>query len=149
VLPGDVIIVLKQQKHALFERRQNDLFLRKSITLAESLLGSNIKLLELDDTILNLNVLVCIPPQSLWKVSNHGMMTTDNVSRGDLYIEFIVNYPDYFTSVQIDQLRNVFPNHPNVNSEQSIVIINKVPNMPHYKDNDKQDQEQQQQCRTQ
>ena len=47
-IPGDVIIELKQKDHDRFERKGNDLMLKISLTLSESLCGYRRKVLLLD-----------------------------------------------------------------------------------------------------
>ncbi len=47
-IPGDVLVVLQQKEHDVFKRDGNNLFMKKQITLQESLCGFNMKIPHLD-----------------------------------------------------------------------------------------------------
>jgi hypothetical protein len=48
VQPGDVIIVLQEEKHDVFERQGQDLWTDKTISLVEALCGTQFPLTHLD-----------------------------------------------------------------------------------------------------
>lgn len=53
--PGDVIIVLDQQEHAVFQRKDDDLMMKMNIKLAEALCGFKKTIRTLDDRMLIIN----------------------------------------------------------------------------------------------
>lgn len=50
--PGDVIIVLDQKEHAVFQRRGHDLIMKMNIQLTESLCGFKKTIETMDDRVL-------------------------------------------------------------------------------------------------
>lgn len=50
--PGDVIIVLDQKEHAVFQRKDHNLIMKMTIKLAESLCGFKKTIQTLDDRML-------------------------------------------------------------------------------------------------
>lgn len=50
--PGDVIIVLDQKEHAVFQRRGDDLIMRMNLKLVEALCGFKKTVETLDDRVL-------------------------------------------------------------------------------------------------
>merc|ERR1719446_852144 len=46
--PGDIIFVLQEKEHAAFKRKNNDLLVRKEVTLSEALCGYEFVLTHLD-----------------------------------------------------------------------------------------------------
>jgi len=104
--PGDVIFVLKTQRHESFERSGNDLLATVSITLSEALLGfDRIMVNHLDGR----GVRVASPEGKVITsgtsiiVRNEGMPTCKNPDvRGNLYIVLEVEMPteDWIRSVE-------------------------------------------------
>lgn len=105
--PGDVIFVLKTQRHESFERSGNDLLATVHITLSEALLGfSRILLTHLDGR----GVHVTSPPGKIIKpgdsiiLRGEGMpqfKTPDN--KGNLYVILEIDMPDANWLKTIDQ----------------------------------------------
>ncbi|KAI8989468.1 DnaJ C terminal domain-containing protein [Pilobolus umbonatus] len=101
--PGDVILVLQQKEHAVFEREGNDLLCKVKITLTEALCGfDKVIVTHLDGR----GIHVKNPPGKIIKpgmvkcINHEGMPTYKRPeNRGNLYIEFDVEFPnDNFTS---------------------------------------------------
>jgi DnaJ family protein A protein 1 len=57
--PGDIIIILEEREHALFRRREMDLFMKMDITLNEALCGFKRTIKTLDDS--RTLVISCLP----------------------------------------------------------------------------------------
>lgn len=95
-IPGDVVVVLQQQEHALFQREGNNLFLRKKITLAEALTGFQFTVTHLDERVLLVksDPGVVYKPGDVKSIRNEGMpMAKNPQDKGQLFIEFQVEFP--------------------------------------------------------
>uniref|UniRef100_H3CSK2 DnaJ homolog subfamily A member 1 n=2 Tax=Tetraodon nigroviridis TaxID=99883 RepID=H3CSK2_TETNG len=94
--PGDVIIVLDQKEHAVFQRRGDDLIMRMNLKLVEALCGFKKTVETLDDRVL----VVSTRPGEVIKqddvkcVQNEGMpVYRDPYDKGQLIIQFDVDFP--------------------------------------------------------
>ncbi|ENN81543.1 dnaJ homolog subfamily A member 2 [Dendroctonus ponderosae] len=98
--PGDVVIVLQQTPHEIFERRENDLHMKHTIPLTEALCGFSFLLDHLDARQLHIrqsggDVIV---PNVTKVVKGEGMpMYKNPFEKGNLFITFSVAFPkNYF-----------------------------------------------------
>eukprot|EP00667_Euglena_gracilis_P011337 EG_transcript_11579 len=103
-IPGDVVIVLQEKKHERFERRGQDLHMKKTISLMEALCGFSFPVRQLDGRVL----LIKSQPNEVTKpgqikaVPGEGMPKHRNpFDKGSLLIEFDVELP---TSLRPDAL---------------------------------------------
>jgi DnaJ family protein B protein 4 len=105
---GDVRIQIQLVNNTPFKRHGTDLIYNKKISLKEALCGFVFEIDHLNGKRLSLNNVnnpTVIKPN--FKKMVHGMgMTRDN-STGNLIIEFEIEFPDSFTSEQIEGLNNV------------------------------------------
>ncbi|XP_031603203.1 dnaJ homolog subfamily A member 1 [Oreochromis aureus] len=95
--PGDVIIVLDQKDHPVFQRQDNNLIMRMNIKLAEALCGFQKTIQTLD----NRTLVISSQPGEVIKhndvkcVMNEGMpLHRDPYERGQLIIQFQVEFPE-------------------------------------------------------
>ena len=96
-LPGDVVLVIDELPHELFQRRGSDLIMKKEITLYEALAGTKFLLNHLDGH----KVLVTsapgavIAPEAVMEVVDEGMPVygTPHVT-GVLFVQFDVKFPE-------------------------------------------------------
>ncbi|KAM4734164.1 dnaJ homolog subfamily A member 4 [Anableps anableps] len=95
--PGDIIIVLDQKEHPLFQRQGNDLIMKMDIKLAEALCGFRKTVRTLD----NRTLIISTTPGEVIKhndikcVQNEGMpIHRDPYERGMLIIQFQVEFPE-------------------------------------------------------
>lgn len=94
---GDVIIVLQQKKHEVFERSGNDLMMSHTISLTEALCGFSVVVQQLDGRELLVKHAAgqVIKPGDLKGVPGEGMpMYKNPFEKGNLYIKFVVNFPE-------------------------------------------------------
>ena len=102
---GDIHLHIEIDNHALFTRKQNDLYCKKTITLKEALCGFMIEIPHLNGKMLRLNNqtnLSVIKPGYQKEIGGYGM--TEN---GKLIIEFEIQFPESLTSSQIEKLREI------------------------------------------
>ncbi|KAI9281195.1 hypothetical protein BY458DRAFT_430181 [Sporodiniella umbellata] len=128
VEPGDVVIVLNQNEHKVFERKGADLLCKVKISLTEALCGfDKILVRHLDGRGIQVKQLPghVIKPGMVKRVPNEGMPAYRNHdSRGDLYIQFDVEFPDDgFTSIEkIKELEALLPKRPASTLEKYEII---------------------------
>lgn len=100
-IAGDVIVTLEQTPHELFTRDGNDLITRKPIDLQQALTGTRITVDTIDRKKLNVNVTDVIKPGFRKVITKNGMPDPDAPDkRGNLVIEFDINFPQYITPDQ-------------------------------------------------
>mmetsp|Transcript_31585 Transcript_31585/g.72597 ORF Transcript_31585/g.72597 Transcript_31585/m.72597 type:complete len:372 (-) Transcript_31585:124-1239(-) len=103
LVPGDIIFVIQQKEHEVFQRKGDDLLMSKTITLAEALTGTVFVVDHLDDR----QLLIKSPPGKIIKpnevmlVQEEGMPMQGNpFVKGNLYIKFDVEFPTTLTADQ-------------------------------------------------
>lgn len=108
---GDLVVVLTIKTHPVFKRFKNDLLMTKKISLIESLSGFKFNLKRFDT-----EVTISSPPNNIVKhkdikvIKNLGIHPFKNeLSNGDLMIEFIVDMPSKLTLQQIEGLKTLLP----------------------------------------
>eukprot|EP00922_Rhytidocystis_sp_ex-Travisia-forbesii_P060205 GHVS01089218.1.p1 GENE.GHVS01089218.1~~GHVS01089218.1.p1 ORF type:complete len:436 (+),score=68.06 GHVS01089218.1:175-1482(+) len=120
--PGDVIFVLDQQEHPIFRRRNNDLFIKKTITLSEALTGYQFILKHLDgrELLIKSSPGQVTKPGAVLAVKDEGMPTPKNeFVKGHLFIAFEIEFPadDSLDSKTKKELAKLLPasTHPPIN----------------------------------
>lgn len=115
--PGDLIIVLEEKYHDVFKRVGNDLMMRMNIELVEALCGFQKVIRTLDERDLVITVL----PGEVTKygkvkcVLNEGMpMYKNPFEKGQLIIQFQVDFPSRIPPEVIPALENCLPPRPRV-----------------------------------
>lgn len=112
--PGDVLIVLDQKEHSVFQRQSDNLVMKMSIKLSEALCGFKKTIQTLDKRTLVINSL----PGEVIKhgdakcVQNEGMpMYRNPCEKGQLYINFQVEFPekDWLPEHLMYQLERLLP----------------------------------------
>lgn len=110
LVAGDVVVILKQEEHELFTRKENNLIFEKSITLADALCGLDFHVKQLDGRILH----VSSPPGSVItpglvkSIPNEGMPTWRNpMDRGYLFVKFSVKFPEFIGPGEVAMLEKV------------------------------------------
>ncbi|XP_076027765.1 dnaJ homolog subfamily A member 4 [Genypterus blacodes] len=112
--PGDVIIVLDQKEHSLFQRQEDNLTMKMSIKLVESLCGFK----KVVETLDNRSLIISSLPGEVIKhndikcVQSEGMpIYKDPCDRGQLIIRFQVEFPekDWLPEHLMFQLERLLP----------------------------------------
>lgn len=107
-VPGDVILVIKTQKHKLFTRKGNDLHHTMTITLKEALLGFSKTLQQMDgrtitvarDGVTYQDYVMTVPGEGM----PHHNFPSD---KGKLFVKFKVDFPKQLTAAQKEQLEKL------------------------------------------
>jgi len=111
-LGGDVIVQFNVKPHKRFERKGADLYYKKNISLYEALMGTAFYVEHLDGK----KILVATPPNEVLtpnvvkQIVGKGMpFFKDAMSHGNLYIEFVIDFPQYKQIKNIGELKRVLP----------------------------------------
>jgi len=114
VEPGDVVIVLIEKKHDVFQRKDQELIMEMEIDLVDALCGFKRSVNTLDDR----EIIVTAIPGEIIKhgdvkmIRGEGMPYRGNpFEKGNLIIKFNVNFPTatWANSVEMDKLRALLP----------------------------------------
>jgi DnaJ family protein A protein 2 len=121
--PGDIIVVLQVKEHPVFTREGDDLRMKHKISLAESLCGAHMQFRHLDGRVIHVKAPPgrLVEPDSCFVVRGEGMPVLNRSGRngpaatgrrGDLYIDFQVEFPRHLTEAAIAKLRLALPPAP-------------------------------------
>jgi molecular chaperone DnaJ len=90
---GDLYLVMSVQPHALFKRKEDDLYVDVTVSLTSAILGGEVQVPTLRGTKLALR----IPPETqnerIFRLTGQGMPHLGDSSRGDLLVTIKVNLP--------------------------------------------------------
>jgi len=128
IIPGNVVVVLQEEKHPDFRRENNHLFIKKKISLKEALCGFKFVITHLDGR----KLLVksekgnCYGHGNTQCISDEGIM--DSFGRGNLYVDFEIEFkkPDYFSEEQKRRLRSLLPKVPPLDIDRSNEDVEEV-----------------------
>ena len=105
---GDLHIIIDITNSSIFERRNMDLFIKKEISLKESLCGFNFDFVHLSGkkySINNDDKKMVIVPGYTRVIPQLGMKTSNQT--GNLIIEFQVKFPEKLSEDQVKQIENI------------------------------------------
>lgn len=92
--PGDLILVIRQKRNAVFQRRGDDLYTNVTISLRDALVGFEMDITHLDRHKVHIAREKITWPGAMVMKQGEGMPNYENnLKRGNLYITFDVNFP--------------------------------------------------------
>jgi DnaJ family protein A protein 2 len=110
-LAGDIIIVLDQKPHDVFQRKGDHLLIERTISVVEALTGFSLPLVHLDgrNLVLKPQLGSVVDPDKLWLVNHEGMpiRNTGGTQKGHLMVKFKVQYPQTLSLKDAADLRKV------------------------------------------
>jgi len=117
VQAGDLIFVIQQEQHALFERQGENLIMKRTLTLSESLCGFQFVIRHLDgrDLVITRAPGHVVPSDSVQIVEGEGMPQYKRpFDKGHLLIKFKVDFPqNHFTDEKtLKMLETLLPPRP-------------------------------------
>jgi DnaJ family protein A protein 2 len=131
-IPGDVIIIVREEPHTIFKRDGVHLLMEKKVPLVNALTGFKFVINHLD----NREILVDIPagdilkPNAARQIRNEGMpYHTRPYQHGNLFIKFKVKFPKKLDPSQMKALKSALPDYseaPEVSSEVTHVEVSTV-----------------------
>ncbi|KAI8336727.1 hypothetical protein BC941DRAFT_427918 [Chlamydoabsidia padenii] len=104
-IPGDVIFSLTTIPHLTFERKGNNLYTKQHITLVEALAGFEKTLTMLDGSVVKLERSAVTQYGFVQKIQGAGMPIYESSSHGDLFVEYVVLFPDHVDNNVIEVLK--------------------------------------------
>jgi DnaJ family protein A protein 2 len=111
-ISGDIIISFEILDHKVFKRKDNDLEISLSIPFHEALCGSSASVTHLDGRkiIIRSKPGDIIKPDQRRVIRGEGMPLSKKYGiRGDLYVNYNVQFPDFLSDSQIIKLMQIFP----------------------------------------
>lgn len=112
---GDIVFYIDQIPHPVFRRRGNDLFVKKEVSLLESLTGASVTLDHLNGEKVRLVTQEgdLLAPGAVRCVDRLGMPLYNQPGAfGKLYVRFQVKFPTVLSQQQRDVLRSVLAQSP-------------------------------------
>ncbi|CAI5497048.1 unnamed protein product [Closterium sp. Naga37s-1] len=106
--PGDLKLVIKTRPHKLFERRGDDLHMNLTVSLVDALVGFKHSITHLDNHLVEVGTSGVTRPGEVRKIKGEGMPIYDTTNKGDLYVQFTVDFPKSLTEDQKDVVRKTF-----------------------------------------
>ena len=125
--PGDLYIFIEVEKHSIFEREGNDLFCRIPITMTTAALGGDLEAPTLDGGKTRVKIPQGSQNNKQLRLKGKGMPSIRGSSKGDLYIEILVETPVNLNAEQI-QLLKKFENSCRDNNPANKDFFSKVKN---------------------
>jgi molecular chaperone DnaJ len=103
--PGDLYIFLDVAPHPLFERDGADLYCRATIEMTQAALGDSIELPSIDGGKARISIPAGAQSGQRLRLKGKGMTVLRSSSRGDLYVELMVETPVNLTKKQQEALQ--------------------------------------------
>ncbi|KAK7086649.1 mitochondrial protein import protein MAS5 [Halocaridina rubra] len=127
---GDVVIVLQEKPHQTYKRKGMELHMDFKISLAEALCGLRRNIVTLDGR--NLTIIwpagVPLQPDKELTILGEGFPLYRNpYVRGDLFIKFVVDFPDKIENNLIKKLEEVFPREKSVTLTGDEELVDMLP----------------------
>ncbi|RUS30153.1 hypothetical protein BC938DRAFT_479787 [Jimgerdemannia flammicorona] len=95
IIPGDIIYTIRQVAHPTFVREGNNLYVKETINLIESLTGFEKTIIHLDGAVVTLKRTGAVTPHGFVQtIVGQGMPHHQSPSdKGDLFVEYAVVFP--------------------------------------------------------
>lgn len=105
-IPADIVFIVKDKPHPRFRRDGLNLVHLAIVPLGRALTGTTVDIHTLDERILHIPINDIINPGYKKIVPTEGMpLSTDPLQKGDLIIEFNINFPHSLTPERKDLVR--------------------------------------------
>ena len=108
IKPGDLIIKINIEEHKHFQRVGNDLHYKINISFVSSIIGEIIKIPYFKENIeLNTKIFGVISHGKKYLIEDKGMPILNTNKKGNMYIEFNINYPKIKNEEKLEELKNL------------------------------------------
>lgn len=95
---GDLYVQVRVLPHKIFARKENDLYIKKQVTLVDVLLGKKIDLPTISGKTYSVEIPTGFNLSEKLKVSGQGMPRFNSYGHGDMYVELDVRTPKKVSS---------------------------------------------------
>lgn len=116
--PGDLIVVIEEEKHPLFIRKGNDIYYTLLISYPEAVLGSEVEVPSLYG-----NIKVKIEPGTSSgkeiRIKGKGLPSVEKNSKGDFIVKVEIWVPDKVTTVERELLQRLLKEGKNIKPSES------------------------------
>ncbi|XP_040195874.1 dnaJ homolog subfamily B member 13 [Rana temporaria] len=113
IIPADIIFLVKEKPHPRFVRQGDDLIHTANIELVKALTGCTVEVETLDERILNIPINDIVHPKYSKLVPGEGMRLVGDPSlKGDLIIQFDIQFPEHLTPQKKQLLRKALASSP-------------------------------------
>lgn len=122
----DLILLVEEKDHDIFKRKNNDLYMTMELKLYQALFGFDKVIDFLDNTKLHISCCGKTDFNQKRKLINYGMKSLNSNKKGNLYITFTINLPN-FNSLPSDtknQLKNILQTFDKKEAQNEKDIIN-------------------------
>mgnify|MGYP006128168125 FL=1 len=136
----DLVIQVIELRDEKYQRKKNDLYIEKHITLVESLCGCQLQIDHFGE-ILDITLNDIIKPNTLYQVFNKGMpikkdsddnslkdsslIDEEDKDYGNLIIDLIIDYPDNLSENVIHELKQIFEYEQNIKKDSLVAYYYK------------------------
>lgn len=107
VAAGDLYVRVRVKPHKVFERRGDDLLIKKELSIADLLLGRKIEAPLIDGGVMHIEVPAKFNLKDVFHISGKGMPRFGSFGRGDLLLDFIVKAPKPVSGKAKEQLEKL------------------------------------------
>ncbi|XP_033884377.3 dnaJ homolog subfamily B member 4-like [Acipenser ruthenus] len=109
-IPADIVFVIKDKPHAHFKREGSNIIYPVWVSLRQALCGCSISVPTIDGKSFNLKINEVLKPGMRKTLAGQGLPFPKSPDqRGDLVVEFQVNFPDSLSSSTKDVLKRIMP----------------------------------------
>lgn len=103
---GDLIVIIEEKEHELFERKGNDLYCRIPISFSVAALGGEVEVPTLDGKV-RLKIPSGTQTGKLFRLRGKGLPEVGSGREGDEYVEVVVWTPTHLSRHEIDLFREL------------------------------------------
>jgi DnaJ family protein A protein 2 len=93
----DLILIINQTPHKIFKRHMDDLFIELELKLYQALFGFDKVINHMDGRSLHISCSSKTDFNTFRKISGEGMKSIKNDTKGNLYVKFSINLPNFAT----------------------------------------------------
>lgn len=136
----DLVIQVLELKNKTYQRKKDDLYIEKHISLVESLCGCQLQIDHFGE-VLDITITDIIKPNTLYQVFNKGMPIKKDIEEnslkdssigdeedkdyGNLIIDLIIDYPDSLSENVIHDLKQIFEYEQNIKKDSLVAYYYK------------------------
>ena len=109
VRAGDLYVSVNITPNYTFSRQHSDLFMQVSIPMSLASLGDTITIKTIDGSEIEVKIPAGVNSGQRIRIKDKGMKNLNNNSKGDLYIDILVETPAKLSKDQAEALKKLFP----------------------------------------